>query len=68
VGADDLAAVDALEVDAGDAGGGPRSTPITPTSPGKLLYPAIHNAVPAWTRPRNWTTAPLAFKIHFGDR
>ena len=34
----------------------------------KLLYLAIHNAVPAWTRTRNWTTALLAFKIHFGDR
>ena len=29
---------------------------------------AIVNAVPAWTRTRNWTTALLAFKIHFGDR
>jgi hypothetical protein len=29
---------------------------------------AITNAVPAWTRTRNWTTALLAFKIHFGDR
>jgi putative transposase len=34
----------------------------------KLLYLAILNAVPAWTRTRNWTTALLAFKIHFGDR
>ena len=34
----------------------------------KLLYHAILNAVPAWTRTRNWTTALLAFKIHFGDR
>jgi putative transposase len=34
----------------------------------KLLYLAIRNAVPAWTRTRNWTTALLAFKIHFGDR
>jgi putative transposase len=34
----------------------------------KLLYLAITNAVPAWTRTRNWTTALLAFKIHFGDR
>jgi hypothetical protein len=31
-------------------------------------HPAITNAVPAWTRTRNWTTALLAFKIHFGDR
>jgi putative transposase len=34
----------------------------------KLLYLAIQNAVPQWTRTRNWTTALLAFKIHFGDR
>jgi putative transposase len=34
----------------------------------KLLYLAIQNAVPAWTSTRNWTTALLAFKIHFGDR
>lgn len=34
----------------------------------KLLFLAIHNAVPVWTRTRNWTTALLAFKIHFGDR
>ena len=29
----------------------------------KLIYLAIVNAVPAWTRTRNWTTALLAFKI-----
>ena len=34
----------------------------------KLIYLAITNAVPAWTTTRNWTTALLAFKIHFGDR
>ena len=34
----------------------------------KLIYLAITNAVPAWTRTRNWTVALLAFKIHFGDR
>jgi putative transposase len=34
----------------------------------KLLYLAIVNAVPAWTKTRNWTAALLAFKIHFGDR
>ena len=34
----------------------------------KLIYLAIKNAVPAWTKTRNWTTALLAFKIHFGDR
>ena len=34
----------------------------------KLIYLAITNAVPAWTRTRSWTTALLAFKIHFGDR
>jgi hypothetical protein len=33
-----------------------------------LLLLAIQNAVPQWTRTRNWTTALLAFKIHFGDR
>jgi putative transposase len=34
----------------------------------KLIYLAVTNAVPAWTRTRNWTIARLAFKIHFGDR
>jgi putative transposase len=34
----------------------------------KLVYLAIHNAVPQWTRTRNWTAALLALKIHFGDR
>jgi putative transposase len=34
----------------------------------KLLYLAITNAMPAWTKTRNWTAALLAFKIHFGDR
>ena len=34
----------------------------------KLIYLAVLNAVPAWTRTRNWTAALLAFKIHFGDR
>jgi putative transposase len=34
----------------------------------KLIYLAVTNAVPAWTRTRNWTAALLAFKIHFGDR
>jgi len=34
----------------------------------KLIYLAIGNAVPQWTRCRNWTTALLAFKIAFGDR
>jgi putative transposase len=34
----------------------------------KLIYLAIHNAVPQWTRTRAWTKALLAFKIHFGDR
>jgi len=34
----------------------------------KLMYLAIHNAVPQWTRTRGWTKALLAFKIHFGDR
>jgi putative transposase len=34
----------------------------------KLVYLALQNAVPQWTRTRNWTVALLAFKIHFGDR
>jgi transposase-like protein len=34
----------------------------------KLIYLAIMNAVPAWTKTWNWTAALLAFKIHFGDR
>jgi putative transposase len=34
----------------------------------KLIYLAVTNAVPQWTRTRSWTTALLAFKIHFGDR
>ncbi len=34
----------------------------------KLIYLAVTNAVPQWTKTRNWTTALLAFKIHFGDR
>jgi putative transposase len=34
----------------------------------KLIYLAITNAVPAWTKTRNWTAALLAFKIHFQDR
>jgi putative transposase len=34
----------------------------------KLLYLAIHNAVPQWTRTRGWTKALLAFKIQFGER
>jgi putative transposase len=34
----------------------------------KLIYLAVTNAVPAWTKTRNWTVARLAFKIHFGDR
>jgi putative transposase len=34
----------------------------------KLIYLAIANAGPAWTRTRNWTAALREFKIHFGDR
>ena len=34
----------------------------------KLVYLALQNAVPQWTRTRNWTAALLALKIHFGDR
>lgn len=34
----------------------------------KLVYLAIQNAAPQWTRTRSWTKALLAFKIQFGDR
>ena len=34
----------------------------------KLVYLALQNATPQWTRTRNWTAALLALKIHFGDR
>jgi putative transposase len=34
----------------------------------KLIYLAVANATPQWTRCRDWTKALLAFKIHFGDR
>jgi putative transposase len=34
----------------------------------KLIYLAIQNAIPQWTRTRGWTKALLAFKIQFGDR
>jgi putative transposase len=34
----------------------------------KLIYLAITNATPKWTRVASWTKALLAFKIHFGDR
>jgi putative transposase len=34
----------------------------------KLIYLAIQNAAPQWTRTRAWTKALLAFKIEFGDR
>jgi putative transposase len=34
----------------------------------KLIYLAICNAVPQWTRTRGWTKALLAFKIQFGER
>jgi putative transposase len=34
----------------------------------KLIYLAIQNAVPQWTRTRGWTKALLAFKIQFGER
>ena len=34
----------------------------------KLIYLAIQNAVPQWTRTQGWTKALLAFKIQFGDR
>jgi len=34
----------------------------------KLVYLALQNATPQWTKCRSWTQALLAFKIHFGDR
>jgi putative transposase len=34
----------------------------------KLIYLALTNATPKWTRTAGWTKALLAFKIHFGDR
>jgi putative transposase len=40
----------------------------TEDSARKLVYLCLQNATPQWTRTRNWTTALLAFKIHFGDR
>src|SRR5487761_1348506 len=40
----------------------------TEDSARKLVYLALQNAVPQWTRTRNWPPALLAFKIHFGDR
>ena len=40
----------------------------TEDSARKLIYLAILNAVPQWTRTRAWTKALLAFKIQFGYR
>jgi putative transposase len=34
----------------------------------KLIYLSISNAQKNWRQTYNWTTALLAFKIHFGDR
>jgi putative transposase len=34
----------------------------------KLLYLAIQNAFPQWTRTRGWTKTLLAFKNQFADR
>jgi putative transposase len=34
----------------------------------KLIYLAISNAQKSWRQTYNWTSALLAFKIHFGDR
>jgi putative transposase len=34
----------------------------------KLIYLALINATPKWTRVAGWTKALLAFKIHFGNR
>jgi transposase-like protein len=41
---------------------------LTEDAARKLIYLAIHNAVPQWTRTRGSTKALLAFKIQFGDR
>ncbi len=49
-----------------DRGG--RSQHVGADAARKLIYLAITNAVPAWTKPRNWTAALLEFKIHFGGR
>ena len=34
----------------------------------KLIYLSIINAQKSWRQTYNWTSALLAFKIHFGDR
>ena len=34
----------------------------------KLIYLSIINAKKSWLQTYNWTSALLAFKIHFGDR
>ena len=34
----------------------------------KLIYLSILNAQKSWRQTYNWTSAHLAFKIHFGDR
>jgi putative transposase len=34
----------------------------------KLIYLAIRNAVPQWTRTRGWTKTLLAFKVQFRER
>jgi putative transposase len=34
----------------------------------KLIYLSITNAQRSWRQTYNWTSALLAFKIHFGDR
>jgi putative transposase len=40
----------------------------TEDSARKLIYLAINNATPQWTKTRAWTKALLAFKIQFGNR
>jgi hypothetical protein len=32
-----------------------------------VLFLAVQDVVPQWTRTRGWTKALLAFKIQFGD-
>jgi transposase len=50
----------------------PRAASPTEDAARKVIYLAILNAVPHWTRTRTrtrgWTKALLEFKIHFGDR
>jgi hypothetical protein len=46
----------------------PKDTSPTRRPPEKLIYLAVTNAVPQWTRTRDRPKVLLAFKIYFGDR